>query len=163
MRTRMSILILLAAGVFLGSCTQEITHYRMASTFNVDLGRKYVEVKRDASSRNEAFIILYLFLQQKAEDRYGLIGQCLHEHGGDLMTDVVVTQTSVFFIIGAYVNMEVRGTVWKAVDGATGLNSGEVHELRSIGGRHYLVSPDQSHWREVWMAQSDDTEARHNF
>lgn len=126
-------------------CTSKMADFTIASTSSVDLNKKYTLVASDVSSSTSS---LFVLIYWGAEDMsyYEAMGQCMAEHDGDLMTDVKVTTSSYWFIIGAYTNYKVEGHVWKCVEEPlmSLYESDELFDIREIEGESFLVSGDGS-------------------
>lgn len=129
--------------VLLAGCTQAVSQIKMASTYNVDLSKKYTLVAEGVSEASSNFFFL-LYFGGEDVDYYKAMGSVLAKHDGDLLTDVEITQSSYFLILGAYVDYKVKGNVWRAVEEPVlgEADGDELFELRMVEGTPYLVSED---------------------
>ena len=150
MRTsRMFLLALIPFAVFLSSCAHDLMVYRMASPFNVDITKKYVLVKENVQEKFSQAFVAYIFYGGDSYECSALIGECLRKHGGDVMTNVRVEYTWIYFVLGLYSRIEVTGDVWKRADDGLGYAPRDAYSLMNINGRICLVSVDGTDIREV--------------
>lgn len=147
MRTLRRGLLAALALFVLSGCTAAVSSIKMASTNNIDLNATYVRVQDGVEGKTTQLFVL-LYFQGDDMNYYNTLGSILAEHDGDLMTDVEVTTTSYFFLIGAYSEYKIQGTVWRAVEEPVmgQIDPAELFQLREVDGRRVLVGLDgQTH------------------
>lgn len=134
--------VLLAVSIGLVGCTAKISHLSLASVESVDLSQKYTLAASDVSAKSsQTFVLLYFGGEDMSY--FKALGDLLAEHGGDIVTDLQVTSTSYWFLIGAYTEYRVKGNVWKRVDTSDAqLSPAQLFTLERRDGRTVLVSED---------------------
>jgi outer membrane murein-binding lipoprotein Lpp len=145
------IMMIVAAALLLSGCTAKISNYSLLSTKLVDLDAQYAMVAEDATAiTSQLWVLLYFDMDHPSY--YKALGDCLAENDGDLMTDVQITTSSYFFLLGYFTEFRVTGNVWKRVDALTAgaMNAADLYTLNEVGGRQLLVS-DSGDAREVAM------------
>lgn len=149
------IVALIVLFVLASGCTQKVSHLKFASTNNVDVTKKYALAATDVSAKTSGFFFL-IFGSMQDMSYYRSLGHCLSDHDGDILTDVEVTTTSIYFLLGIYVDYKVRGNVWKRVDdvGLSSYRPEDLFELRIIDGEQQLVSQDGETVHKVFYQNS---------
>lgn len=136
------IVALLALAALLTGCTASVSNIKMASTHNVDLTKKYTLVQSDVSASSSQLWFL-VFLGYEDMNYYKTLGELLMEHDGDILTDVEITTSSYYFVIGTYTEYRVKGNVWKCVEEPVLglLDPDQLYERQVVDGEDVLVSP----------------------
>jgi len=140
-RTALAVGAATLAVIALVGCTSKITNLSLASTANVDLSKKYTLVASNVSAKSSTVSFL-LYFGTEDLSYYKALSDCLAEHDGDLMTNVKVTTTSYWLILGFYTDYKVAGDVWKVADGQAELIPEEAYDLLLTRDRPLLVSSD---------------------
>ncbi|MBK8167254.1 MAG: hypothetical protein IPK64_15035 [bacterium] len=157
MKTTHRILLLgliAALAIACSGCTAKISQLKLVSVNDVDIEQKYTLVAQDVSAKTSSlWFLVYLGLGDISY--YPAIGDCLAEHNGDLMTDVRVTTSSFYFVIGTYTEYRVRGNVWRRVDptATASLAAEEIYTLAQLEQGTCLVSADGRDIRPATQSQ----------
>ncbi|MBS1904568.1 MAG: hypothetical protein JSS75_12745 [Bacteroidetes bacterium] len=104
-------IVFILAG-FIGGCTQRIGDFTVISTknCNVETGGKFVK-KGSFEGDDIAWIII--FIPTGSPNLKTAVDRCIEAGDGDLITNVVLSATNWYFLVGQ-VGYTVKGDVWRA-------------------------------------------------
>lgn len=144
------LLIAVTLATMVAGCTAPISNLSLVSVENIDLSQKYTLVAEDVSAKLSSQWVL-LFFGVGDLSYYTAIGDCLAANDGDVMTDVRVTASSYWFVIGSYTEYRVRGNVWKRVSETASAtsNSQDLYTLAPTADGLTLVSCDGGDIRPI--------------